>query len=124
MSQVRDNFLAAARTRNWKTAYLNCNGLNMFEMLRGLQEVGPALLSEMRLQMSAFVGLVDTPRIQYAMDVVQLGRLPAVAPGDLAATGQVQEARNFLTPAGTSETEKLVQALIQYLDRGRLNATT
>jgi|GEM_PF-1639050 len=101
MSQALDDFKTAALAKNWPTAVSKCNGLSMYEMLRGLDSLPRNLLDDMRAQLgifaSGFGGGVD--RINYAIDVVKNRRLPATAPGDLNATGQVQDARNFLAAA-------------------------
>jgi len=98
MSEVLERFKEAAQRKDWKAAYEYCNGLNMYEMLRGLDSLGPTLLNSMRAQMPIFAvwGGPNMPRIKYAMDVVQFRKLPADVPGDLKATGQVQDAINFL----------------------------
>lgn len=96
MSQTLDNFKTAALAKNWSTAVPTCNGLNMYEMLRGLDSLPRNLLEDLRAQLVIFVPGLSAERINYAIDVVKNRRLPATAPGDLNATGQVQDARNFL----------------------------
>lgn len=101
MSTQRDNFDKYAIEGNWGQAFFYLNGLNMFEMLRALA----ALPSETRQKLwdarEAYPNQFFMARIEYAMAVVNTGRLPASAPGDLDATGQVEDARNFLAkPSG------------------------
>jgi hypothetical protein len=92
----KDRFLNAARARSWKIAYDECNGLNMVDMLDCLQDIGPDLLRDMRAQMPIYDvwGGPNMPRIRFAMDVVELRKIPA-PPADLPAD-QVQNARDFL----------------------------
>jgi hypothetical protein len=95
----KERFLAAARARNWKIAYDECNGLNMVDMLDCLQEIGPDLLQAMRAQMASFDvwGGPNMPRIRFAMDVVDSRAVPA--PPDGLPNDQVQNARDFLARA-------------------------
>ena len=95
-------FLDAARARNWKSAYDECNGLNMVDMLECLQELGPDLLHEMRDKIGTYTvwGGPNMPRIRFAMDVVELRKITDI-PGDLPAD-QVQNAQDFLTHAALS----------------------
>lgn len=91
--------LAAAKRKDWRSAYLNANGLSMTEMLSGFAELPRPLLLELKGAGATFGGSIDLPRVQYAVQVVETRTLPAVAPGDLAATGQVDVARKFLLSA-------------------------
>lgn len=92
----KDRFLSAARARSWKVAYDECNGLNMVDMLDCLNQLGSELLGSMRAQMAIYDvwGGPNMPRIRFAMDVVQLRRVPE-APSDLPSD-QVKNARDFL----------------------------
>ena len=96
MSPTCEAFIRAVIAQNWSDAFLNLNGLNMFEMLRALAALDRADLGDLWAQRGASVGLVNMPRIEYAHDVVVGGRLPPTAPGDLQATGQVADARSFI----------------------------
>jgi hypothetical protein len=51
------------------------------------------------------------PRIDYALSVVQNGALPAIAPGDLQTTGQVQTAQEFLIERDLRQTTVNVAVL-------------
>jgi hypothetical protein len=96
MSPVCENFIKAVLQKDWRSAFLNLNGLNMFEMLRGLAAIDPDDLSDLMRMKAASANQVNMPRIEYAAEVVQTRRLPKDAPGDLQQTGQVQDARNFI----------------------------
>jgi hypothetical protein len=109
MSAVLDTFLQEARnpSPNWDTVFRNLNGLDMYEMLRGLNSLTPALQEMISNQSGVFIGSYGIDRIRYALDVVRLRRIPATAPGDLEQTGQVQDARNFLAQVhGGTATKK------------------
>ncbi len=95
MSPVCENFIRAVIAQNWRTAFDNLNGLNMFEMLRGLAALDPLDLTDLWAR-NNFTNAVNTPRIEYAYDVVKNRRLPATAPGDLKTTGQVTDAQKFI----------------------------
>jgi hypothetical protein len=98
VSAVLDTFLEEVRKQSpdWDSGFRNLNGLNMYEMLRGLNSLTASLQEAVSNQTGAFMGRYGVDRIRYALEVVRFRRLPADAPGDLAATGQVQDARNFL----------------------------
>jgi len=102
MPPPKPRFVNAARARTWKSAYDECNGLNMVDMLDCLQEIGPDLLSEMRGQMATYDiwGGPNMPRIRFAMDVVELRKVPDPPPG--LPPDQVQNARDFLAHAVVS----------------------
>jgi hypothetical protein len=96
MSEVRNNFTKAANARDWNGAFNNLNGLNMYEMLRALASLQPPLLDQLLKQSTDFWESVNMPRIAFAATVVRQRKIPAQVPGDLLATGQVQDAKNFL----------------------------
>jgi len=97
VSQVRDNFEAAVKKKDWKTAYTNFRGLNMDEMLRSLYAMAKAIRDEFWDQrLLQLVYPDDLPRWEYAFTVATFHVKPAVAPGDLATTGQVADAEKFL----------------------------
>ncbi|MBN1606015.1 MAG: M15 family metallopeptidase [Polyangiaceae bacterium] len=95
VSTVCRNFIDAANRRDWQRAVLNLNGLNMYEMLRALKALDTTDITSLRAALTALGGKVFGARIEYALSVVVNGTVPATAPGDLAATGQVTEARRF-----------------------------
>jgi N-acetylmuramidase-like protein len=84
---------------DWDAAFVRLNGLNMDEMLRALAALDPLDRAALWAQQAASAGSVNMPRIEYAYNVVKDRRLPATAPGDLDATGQVATARGFLAKA-------------------------
>jgi hypothetical protein len=96
MSKTLEIFKSAALATNWPTAIMYSNGLNMYEMLRGLDSLPRNFLNNLQAQLGNFVNRYNTERINYAIEVVKNYKLPARAPGDLEATGQVQDAKVFL----------------------------
>jgi len=95
-SATRLAFEAAVRGQDWRAAYLNLNGLSMYEMLRALDSLSPASRDSLWAARDPFTAMVNMPRIAYAWNVVFTRRLPPTAPSDLGATGQVRDTRNFL----------------------------
>ncbi|HEY9639176.1 MAG TPA: DUF2272 domain-containing protein [Coleofasciculaceae cyanobacterium] len=95
-SLTRLNFARAVANSDWRQAFLNLNGLNMFEMVRALDVLSASQRFKLINQRQSFAGLVNTPRINYALTVVQDNLLPSVVPGDLQSTGQVATAQDFL----------------------------
>lgn len=81
---------------DWDTAFRRLNGLNMFEMLRGLAALDPLDLADFWAQHAASASAVNMPRIEFAYNVVHDRRLPAAIPADVQSTGQVGDARGFL----------------------------
>lgn len=108
MSETLENFKSAALAANWPTAIMYCNGLNMYEMLRGLNSLPPVSMTNLQAQLGIFTGKYNIERINYAIEVVKNRKLPDRAPGDLQATGQVQDARIFLAspPGGSMKGKK------------------
>jgi flagellum-specific peptidoglycan hydrolase FlgJ len=100
-SSARAQFERAASSGDWREAFLNLNGLNMFEMLRAFDGLSRDRRKILMDQRQTYRNIVNMPRIEYAATVVETGRLPSSAPGDLAATGQVQTATEFLTGRGS-----------------------
>jgi hypothetical protein len=96
MSPTCETFIRAVVAGNWRDAFLNLNGLNMFEMLRGMAALDSLDLADLWAQQGSFTGMVNMPRIQYAYDVVLNRRLPQTVPGDLQQTGQVGDAQTFI----------------------------
>jgi len=95
VSSVCRNFIDRANRRDWRNAVLNLNGLNMYEMLRSLKALDTSDIASLRTALAALGGAVNVPRIEYALTVVVSRTIPKTAPGDLQATGQVTDARNF-----------------------------
>jgi N-acetylmuramidase len=88
--------IMAVLQKNWSNAFLNANGLSMSDLLKGMAALDRLDLADLMSQQAAFTSMVNMPRIQYAADVIRTQALPATAPGDLDATGQVQTARDYL----------------------------
>jgi hypothetical protein len=101
MSQALEDFEVVADMRDWATAIRYCNGLNMKEMLLGLNYLSRDKLDDMQAQLGIYANRYGwgAERIAWAMQVVKNRALPPSAPGDLQSTGQVQDARNFLASA-------------------------
>ena len=95
-SPTRLKFERAAASGDWHEAFLNLNGLNMYELLRALDGLPSDRRGALLKQRQTYRDIVNMPRIEYAAAVVETARLPSEAPGDLAATGQVQTAVEFL----------------------------
>jgi len=95
VSTVCREFVNRANRQDWRSAVLNLNGLNMYEMLRAIKALDAADLMSLRTALAALGAAVNRPRIDYALAVVTTNMVPATAPGDLGATGQVAEARRF-----------------------------
>ena len=89
-------FIMAALRRDWQNAFLNVNGLSMSEMLKGMAALDRLDLADLMAQQAGFTSMVNMPRIQYAADVIRTQKIPATAPGDLDATNQVQNAKDYL----------------------------
>ena len=96
MSPTCESFIRAVLASNWNSAFLNLNGLNMYEMLRAIAALDVLDRNDLWTQHAGFAGTVNMPRIEYAWSVVKNRSLPPTAPGDLSQTGQVNDARNFL----------------------------
>ena len=94
VSTVCRNFIDGANRRDWRTAVLNLNGLNMYEMLRSLKALDTADIASLRAALTAR-GRRERAADRDALSVVVTNTVPATAPGDLDATGQVVDARNF-----------------------------
>jgi hypothetical protein len=104
MSQQRINFMKAIQAQNWQDAFSNLNALSMEEMLPTLAALPKASLDNLILRRFAFRLMFGMERMEYAWTVVKKRALPLIAPGDLAQTGQVQDAANFLKkPAATTQ---------------------
>jgi hypothetical protein len=96
-SEVRQVFEAQALAKNWDSAVPHCNGLNMYEMLRGMASIPASILKEMLGKLDNYA--CHRARIRWAADVVLNRRMPAGTPP--VPPDQVQEARSFLaSPPG------------------------
>jgi hypothetical protein len=95
VSAVCRQFIDRANVRDWRNAVLNLNGLSMYEMLRSLKALDAADIMGLRTALTAVGSAVGGPRIEYALAVVVNKAVPATAPPDLAASGQVTDAQRF-----------------------------
>jgi hypothetical protein len=95
-SKERTSFATNVEKGDWENAYNSLNSLSMYEMLRALATLDAATRTQLWAQRTSLTGSYFFDRIKYALDVVDTRQLPAVAPGDLAATGQVDDAQKFI----------------------------
>lgn len=101
-SPTRRAFEAAVQKKEWKNAYSYLNGLNMYEMLRALDNLDRDKESRPRLkefwgEAAPYRGMVNISRIYYAYRVVRDQALSIFSPDDLQKTGQVQTAAEYLS---------------------------
>lgn len=89
------SFIDCANRRDWRNAVFHLNGLNMYEMLRSLKALDADDVMNLRTALAGLGRAVNGPRIEYALSVVVNRAVPATAPSDVTATGQVAEARRF-----------------------------
>jgi hypothetical protein len=118
-SPERVAFEAAVRAGQWETAYRTLNGLSMLEMTHAVDELPVAsrdALIAHRTAPDVAPLVLNWPRIDYALTVVRQGTLPAPV-GNLAATGQVADAANFISarltahiPGGAAHVSLILQA--------------
>uniref|UniRef100_UPI00405601CC peptidoglycan-binding domain-containing protein n=1 Tax=Candidatus Electronema sp. TaxID=2698783 RepID=UPI00405601CC len=94
-SNVRMAFETALAANNWRNAFLNLNGLKMYEMLRALDELPPDRLNALMAQRHRYVNMVNLPRIEFALHVVENRAVIVPAPQSLPAD-QIQIAGSFL----------------------------
>ena len=94
-STVRRAFEFAVQHQDWENAFLNLNGLNMYEMLRSLDALDSATLNTLWSNRYTYANKINLPRIEYARNVVLNGVLPDPV-GDLLETGQVKAAADFI----------------------------
>ncbi len=90
------SFIQNATAQSWAASVPFLNGLNMYEMLRALKALDTTDIAAFRAALTPLRGTVNAARIDYALTVVETSRVPAVAPGDLANTGQAQDAQRFV----------------------------
>lgn len=90
-------FIRAAYHRDWAAAFEAGNGLSMSDLLKGMSALDRLDLADLMAAQSTVQVGVNMPRMQYAAEVVNSQTVPAQAPGDLQSTGQVQDARNYVT---------------------------
>jgi hypothetical protein len=123
VSRVCRTFIDCANRRNWSGAITNLNGLNMYEMLRSLKALDPNDIPPLRSALTAAGGAVNGPRIEYALAVVVNKAIPTTAPGDLATTGQVNDARTFHARPTSILTELIPKGRISGYNTGVSSAS-
>ncbi|MDQ2668037.1 MAG: M15 family metallopeptidase [Gemmatimonadota bacterium] len=123
VSAVCRAFIDGANRRDWHTAVLNLNGLNMYEMLRSLKALDATDITQLQAALTALGGAVDGPRILYALTVVTTKTIPATAPGDLEATGQVRDAHAFVTRPTSILIESIPKARLTGYNTGLTSAS-
>lgn len=96
VSETCKSFIEQASANLWRDAVITANGLNMYEMLRAFKALDDSDIRNFRAALTANQTIVNAPRMEYALSVIQDNRLPAAAPGDLDETGQVNDARQFV----------------------------
>ena len=96
VSQSCRSFIEHASANRWGNAVITANGLNMYEMLRAFKALDTSDINSFRTALIANQSVVNAPRMEYALSVVENNKLPATAPGDLDQTGQVNDARQFV----------------------------
>jgi hypothetical protein len=123
VSAVCRSFIDGANRRDWRAAVVNLNGLNMYEMLRSLKALDAADIVDVQAALTGLGGAVDGPRIAYALSVVTTNTVPATAPGDLDATGQVMDARNFVARPTSILIESIPKARLSGYNAGLTSAS-
>lgn len=102
MSQTDiDAFLGETRGKEAQAcgpAILRLNSFSMPDMLSALNSLSPAEQAKFKQALSTLpeARQVGLKRIQFAMDVVTLKKIPSEVPGDLYETGQFKNACSFL----------------------------
>lgn len=95
-SWERQEFEKAANESRWEDAYYYLNGLNMSEMLKGMDALETKVLNDLWDQREYLSDSYNITRIKYAKTVVQQRTLP-VTPAHLRKyPDQVKEAADFI----------------------------
>ncbi|HVZ37470.1 MAG TPA: M15 family metallopeptidase, partial [Polyangiaceae bacterium] len=123
VSVVCRSFIDCANRRDWRNAVFNLNGLDMYEMLRALKALDAADITNLRTALTGLGGAVNGPRIEYALSVVVNRAVPASAPSDVAATGQVTDARTFVARPRSILVEPIPKARISGYNVGLSSAS-
>ncbi|HEY3255832.1 MAG TPA: hypothetical protein VGJ91_17865 [Polyangiaceae bacterium] len=107
-------FKRAAGSGIWDRAFAYCNGLSLYEMLRGLDSLSGDALLVMKRTAPSYAGRVAWERIAFAIAVVgekKIGAFPGISAADRA------EAQTYLTqkkntpaaPGSVDEAGRLVK---------------
>jgi hypothetical protein len=92
-SQTLTDFRRAAVSGDWDQAFTYCNGLSLYEMLRGLDSLTGEELLTMKRNAPSYAGRLGWERIAFAIAVVgenSIGSFPGITAADRT------EAQNFL----------------------------
>ncbi len=96
MSPTREQFHLNVLAKNYAQAAIYLNGMSMAEILPALASIGSDHRGKFAMALVGLIGQIGVPRLVYAINVVNDLQVPPSAPGDLMATGQVDEARRFV----------------------------
>lgn len=103
-SKVRISFEKNIQAQQWPAAFTDFNGLNMYEMLRAYRDlalgVRPAFSNAVAFLAVVTLGAASVDRMKWAIKTVDDGQMPDIdpPPGDIRATGQEEDCRDFLAP--------------------------
>jgi len=89
-------FLSAIHLGNWQQAYLALNGTSTHEMLRLLNQIDRAQLTDLTAAAESMTYKVNLPRIAFAATVVSTRKIPSDVPND---PGDLSAAKAFLVNA-------------------------
>lgn len=98
-SQILTDFKRAAAGASWDQAFSCCNGLSMYEMLRGLDYLNGDALLYMKRNVRNYAGRLGWERIAFAIAVVgerAIGTFPGIVATDRS------DAQTFLTQKKSS----------------------
>jgi Domain of unknown function (DUF4329) len=124
MSAVREQFHVNVLTKNYAKAATYLNGMSMAEILPALASIGADHRAPFAAGLIGLIDQINVPRLAFAINVVNDLSVPASAPGDLAATGQVEEARRFVAvPAIAAAMMLSPDAVAKYVI-GAINPTS
>jgi hypothetical protein len=117
VSQTCRNFIAQASARRWSNAVTTLNGLNMYEMLRCLKALDATDIASFTTALTPVRATVDGPRIDYALGIVQSGRVPPTAPAGLPPD-QVTVARHFAARPTSILQEQILKSVLPAFNTG------
>lgn len=106
-SQTLTDFKRAAAGGNWDQAFTSCNGLSLYEMLRGLDSLSTEALLTMKRNAPSYAGRLGWERISFAIAVVgekNIGTFPGITAAQRAeAQSFLNEKKNLVVAAGSVE---------------------
>lgn len=110
-SQTLVEFKRAAGSGSWERAFSYCNGLSLYEMLRGLDSLSGEALLVMKRTAPSYVGRVGWERIAFAIAVVgekKIGTFPGISAADRTeAQSFVTQKKNTLAASGSVDGSSL-----------------